>query len=441
MTNADISEDTLTELRSYISLLGISFSSSYNDSNLSFRPKNLPPKSKEEENLHKQLVLQNRQMYINVLKQKQELEKMNLLNLEQKHKQEKIKAEFWTNKIIPNWSKMKNNKNIKKYFFEGIPNMIRGKIWSLCIGNKFSITKEFYDIEANKSIQLLIKLNKNKNKKAMNNNSNNNNNNNVNNNNENKKYNNSIESENSSMSLTTKKLYTKYIKQTLDKEKSINLIDLDIERTFSSLGVFKNESQLGNNLREILRIFVVARPDIGYVQGLSYIAGTLLMQMDKFLSFVCFMNIILSPNILPFYRLDEINIKKRLDLFSEIFKLNLPKLFLHFQENEVFPEHYLLEWFMTLFTRNLNIELALRIWDIYMIEGIFALYKSSIVIFILDEKKLMNMDFVEIMDFLKNLDKNNYDEDKFIEELNKVKLNEKIINKIYQLNEEYLINE
>ena len=165
------------------------------------------------------------------------------------------------------------------------------------------------------------------------------------------------------------------------------------------------------------------------------------MQMDKFLSFVCFMNIILSPNILPFYRLDEINIKKRLDLFSEIFKLNLPKLFLHFQENEVFPEHYLLEWFMTLFTRNLNIELALRIWDIYMIEGIFALYKSSIVIFILDEKKLMNMDFVEIMNFLKNLDKNNYDEDKFIEELNKVKLNEKIINKIYQLNEEYLINE
>ena len=75
-------------------------------------------------------------------------------NLEQKHYQDKMKAEFWTNKIIPNWSKMKNNKNIKKYFFEGIPNIIRGKIWSLYIGNKFSITKEYYDIEAKKSIQL-----------------------------------------------------------------------------------------------------------------------------------------------------------------------------------------------------------------------------------------------------------------------------------------------
>ena len=440
-TASDLSEASLSELRNYISLLGISFTSSYNDPSLSFRPTNLPKKTKEEENLHRKMVFQNRQMYFNLLKKKKEIQEANIKIQEKKHHQQKLRAEFWNTKIIPNWSKMKNNKNIKKYFYEGIPNTTRGKVWALCIGNKFSITKEFYDIEANKSIQLLIKLNKNKNKKAMNNNNNNSNNNVNNNNNENKKYNNSIESENSSMSLTTKKLYTKYIKQTLDKEKSINLIDLDIERTFSSLGVFKNESQLGNNLREILRIFVVARPDIGYVQGLSYIAGTLLMQMDKFLSFVCFMNIILSPNILPFYRLDEINIKKRLDLFSEIFKLNLPKLFLHFQENEVFPEHYLLEWFMTLFTRNLNIELALRIWDIYMIEGIFALYKSSIVIFILDEKKLMNMDFVEIMNFLKNLDKNNYDEDKFIEELNKVKLNEKIINKIYQLNEEYLINE
>ena len=139
--------------------------------------------------------------------------------------------------------------------------------------------------------------------------------------------------------------------------------------------------------------------------------------------------------------MDEINIKKRLDLFNEIFKLNLPKVYLHFQENEVFPEHYLLEWFMTLFTRNLNIELALRIWDIYMIEGIYVLYKTAIVIFSLDEKKILNMDFAEIMNFLKNLDKNNYDEDKFVEELNKVKLNDKIMNKIQQLNEEYLINE
>ena len=76
-----------------------------------------------------------------------------------------------------------------------------------------------------------------------------------------------------------------------------------------------------------------------------------------------------------------------------------------------------------------------------MIEGIFAVFKTGIVIFSLDEKNLLNKDFGEIMNFLRNLDKNNYDEDKFVEELNNVKFNETIINKIYQLNEEYLIYE
>lgn len=421
-TNADISEDSLTELRSYISLLGISFCPSFNESNLSFRPTNLPPKSKEEENFHRQLVLQNRQMYINLLKEKKELEKSNLQILEQKFNQQKIKAEFWENKIIPNWTKMKNNKDLKKYFYEGIPNIIRGKIWALCIGNKFLITKEYYDIEAKKSIQLLLKLEKKNLKKT--------------------KANNNEESDySSSMSLTTKKIYSKYIKQTLDKEKSINLIDLDIERTFPYMGVFKKDSQLGENLREILRIFVVARPDIGYVQGLSYIAATLLLQMDKFQAFVCFMNIILSPNILPFYLLDEENIKKRLDLFNDIFKINLPDLFDHFKEIDILPEHYLLEWFMTLYTRKIYIDLAFRIWDIYMIEGIICLYKCAIVIFSIHQKEYLQMEFADVMNHWKNLETYKYNEDKFIKSMNEVKFNDKIMDKIHQLNEEYLLYE
>ncbi len=194
---------------------------------------------------------------------------------------------------------------------------------------------------------------------------------------------------------------------------------------------------MGENLREILRVFVVTRPDIGYVQGLSYIAGTLLLQMDKFQTFICFMNIILSPNILSFYRLDEKNIKKRLDLFNDIFKCNLPNLYNHFEKNEILPEHYLLEWFMTLFTRSLHIAVAVRIWDIYMIEGTIALYKSAIVIFYYHEKEFLKMDFSEVLNQLKTLEENKYDEDKFIEAMTNVKFTDKIMNKVNQLNEDY----
>ena len=421
VTSTDLSENSLNELKSYISLLGISFCSSYKDSHLSFRPTNLPPKTKEEENFHRKLVFENRQLYMDLLKEKQNNEKKYLEFLELKRQKQEKKAEYWLREIIPNWTFIKKNKNIKKYFYEGIPNSIRGKVWILCIGNKFSITRDYYEIEAKKSIQLLIKTNK-----------------------KNKPKNNDeiIENDDSSLlSLETKKVYAQYIKKTFDKEKSINLIDLDIERTFPYLGVFKKDSQLGENLREILRIFVVSRPDIGYVQGLSYIAGTLLLQMDKFQTFICFMNIILSPNIFAFYRLDEESIRHRLELFNDIFECNLPILYKYFKKVEILPEHYLLEWFMTLFTRSIHIDMAFRIWDIYMIEGIIVLYKSAVVILSIHEKELLNLDFAGIMNKLKNLDANHYDEDKFIEKMSNVKFTDKIINKINKLNEDYLPRE
>ena len=421
-TTSDLSRDSLSELRNYISLLGISFSTSYNDSNLSFRPNNLKPKSKEEEQLHRQMVLENRKMYLNFLKEKQEMEKSNSEILNKKKKDEKEKEEFWKKEILPNWSKFKNNKNIKKYFYVGIPKNIRGKVWSLCIGNKSFITKEYYGILAKNSIKLLIELGKK---------------------NSNKNENNEVGSESSSsiMSLNTKRAYANFIKKTLDKAKSIYLIDLDIERTFPYMGIFKKDSQYGEDLREILRIFVVERPDIGYVQGLSYIAATLLLQMEKFQAFICLTNIVLSPNILPFYMLDEEKIKTRLNIFNDIFQINLPKLYEHFQKNEILPEHYLLEWFMTLYTRNLFIELAYKIWDIYIIEGITALYKSAIAILTIHEKDYLDMEFSDIMNHIKNLENNNYDEDNFIDRMNKTKFSDEIMKNINKINEEYLVFE
>jgi hypothetical protein len=118
------------------------------------------------------------------------------------------------------------------------------------------------------------------------------------------------------------------------------------------------------------------------VQGLSYLAGTLLLNMDKYQAFVALMNITLNTNIIPFYRFDEHHIRKRLQIFKQIFYTNLPELCDHFENLDILPEHYLIEWIMTLFSRNLNIDLSARIWDVYMIEGIKAVYQASIGILI-----------------------------------------------------------
>ena len=62
-----------------------------------------------------------------------------------------------------------------------------------------------------------------------------------------------------------KNISNKYNIKIINKENSISFIDLDIERTFPYLGIFKEISPLSEDLREVLRAFVVSRPDIGYV--------------------------------------------------------------------------------------------------------------------------------------------------------------------------------
>ena len=414
LTSTNPTENSMSELRSYINILNISLSSNYQEGSMSFRPENLPPKTKEEEEKHKKLVLKNRELYQKQIKLKHELEKEQLKNLEIRHEKEQKKTNYWLNEIIPNWN-IKNLSNFKRYFYEGIPQKIRGRVWMLCIGNKFSITKDYYNIEVIKSIKLLLKNGKNKNLKE--------------------------EEEEDNQIRDSNKNYSQYIFQTKDKEKSINLIDLDIERTFFNLGIFKNNSPESEDLREILRAFVVSRPDIGYVQGLSYVAGTLILQMEKFQSFICLMNIILNPAILPFYRLDEDKIKNRLDLFQEIFYSNLPKLYNHFINLDIIPEHFLIEWFMTLFSRSLSIELTFRIWDIYVIEGICVLYKTAIVILNYYESTFLKFDFEEIITSLQQLSDIKLSNDEFIDGISNVKFNDKIMNKISAICEDYFPGE
>ena len=93
---------------------------------------------------------------------------------------------------------------------------------------------------------------------------------------------------------------------------------------------------------------------------------------------------------------------------------------------------------MSLFTRNLHIDLAVRIWDVYMIEGIKSLYKAAIVILVYFEKKFILMDFDDILTNLKNIQDLKMDQDTFIDSMRNIKFTDKILHKIQKLNEDYI---
>ena len=401
-------EQSMLELKNYIEIVAPSDSQTLESvaNKLTFRPKNLPKKSKEEEEYHRKLVEENRKLYLESLQKKQIRELEYKKRLEKKMIKMQNLSKIWLNEIIPKWTEKRKDKKIKEYFYMGLPDNVRGRVWMLCLGNRFSITKEYYEIQVKNSKEALkkYKINKkNENDKSINNM-------------------NSINVEN--------------INIMKDKEKSINIIELDIERTFPYLGLFKGDSPMAQDLREILRVFVISRPDIGYIQGLSFIAGILLLNMDKFKAFISLMNLILNPIMLPFYKMENESIQQRLKLFKQVFYSNLPELCEHFDELGLLPENYFLSWNMTLFTRDVNLELAKRIWDVFMIEGIKAIYSAAIVFLSHFESKLINMDFVEIMTCIGTIKNINFDEDMVIEAMKNVKIPDWIQIEIEKLNDE-----
>ena len=405
-------EQSMLELKNYIEIVAPSNTETIESiaNKLTFRPKNLPKKSKEEEEYHRKLVEENRRLYLESLQKKQMKELEYKKRLEKKMIKMQNLSKIWTNEIIPKWTEKKKDKKIKEYFYMGLPDNVRGKVWILCLGNRFSITKEYYEIQVKNSKEILekYKINK-KNENTINDI-------------------NTISNENEIKDVGVIK----------DKEKSINIIDLDIERTFPYLGIFKGDSPMAQDLREILRVFVISRPDIGYIQGLSFIAGILLLNMDKFKAFISLMNLILNPIMLPFYKMDNESIQQRLKLFKQVFYFNLPELCEHFDELGLLPENYFLSWNMTLFTRDVNLELAKRIWDVFMIEGIKAIYSAAIVFLSHFESKLINMDFVEIMTCIGTIKNINFDEDMAIEAMKNVKIPDWVQFEIEKLNDENL---
>lgn len=151
-------EQPMEELRSYINMIGLSIPESnfldndYQKSCNAFRPVNLPKKTKTEEEMHKRLVEENRRLYLLHLKDKQNIEKEQNQELKKSKNKESSSATVWEKDIIPYWFKKKRDNELKKYFYDGVPSSLRGKIWLMCIGNNFSVTPDYYDIEVKKAM-------------------------------------------------------------------------------------------------------------------------------------------------------------------------------------------------------------------------------------------------------------------------------------------------
>ncbi|XP_072802688.1 TBC1 domain family member 14 isoform X2 [Vicugna pacos] len=303
------------------------------------RPANLPAKPAEEAQKHRQ---QYEEMVVQAKKRELKEAQRRKKQLEERCRLEDSIGNAvltWNNEILPNWETMWCSRKVRDLWWQGIPPSVRGKVWSLAIGNELNITHELFDICLARAKERWRSFSTGGSE---------------------------VDSEDAGFSAA-------------DREASLELIKLDISRTFPNLCIFQQ------------------------VQGMSFIAAVLILNLDTADAFIAFSNLLNKPCQMAFFRVDHGLMLTYFAAFEVFFEENLPKLFAHFKKNNLTPDIYLIDWIFTLYSKSLPLDLACRIWDVFCRDGEEFLFRTALGILKLFEDILTKMDFIHIAQFLTRL--------------------------------------
>ncbi|XP_053164145.1 TBC1 domain family member 12 isoform X2 [Hemicordylus capensis] len=327
------------------------------------RPSNLPAKSVEEALRHKQeydeMVAEAKKREIKEAHRRKKI-------MKERFKQEESIASamvIWLNEILPNWESMRSTRRVRELWWQGLPPSVRGKVWSLAVGNELNITPELYEIFLSRAKERWKSFGETGAENDI---------------------------EDAGVSVA-------------DREASLELIKLDISRTFPSLYIFQKGGPYHDLLHSVLGAYTCYRPDVGYVQGMSFIAAVLILNLEEADAFIAFANLLNKPCQLAFFRVDHSMMLKYFAAFEVFFEENLPKLFHHFKSYNLTPDIYLIDWIFTLYSKSLPLDLACRVWDVFCRDGEEFLFRTGLGILRLYEDILLQMDFIHIAQFLTKL--------------------------------------
>ncbi|XP_049320793.1 TBC1 domain family member 12 isoform X2 [Astyanax mexicanus] len=327
------------------------------------RPANLPAKSEEEAQRHRQ---EYDEMVAEAKKREMKEAQKKKQQMKDRFRQEESIANamvVWNSEILPNWESMRGTRRVRDLWWQGLPPNVRGKVWSLAIGNELNITSDLYEIFLSRAKERWRTFSE---------------------------MSCEVESEDNGASQA-------------DRESSLDLIKLDISRTFPSLFIFQKGGPYHDLLHSVLGAYTCYRPDVGYVQGMSFIAAVLILNLEEADAFIAFANLLNKPCQMAFFRVDHELMLKYFAAFEVFFEENLPKLFSHFQSSNLTPDLYLIDWIFTLYSKSLPLDVACRVWDVFCRDGEEFLFRTGLGILRLYEEVLLGMDFIHIAQFLTRL--------------------------------------
>ncbi|KAK4437531.1 TBC1 domain family member 2A [Sesamum alatum] len=166
-------------------------------------------------------------------------------------------------------------------------------------------------------------------------------------------------------------------------------IDHDLPRTFPG-HPWLDTPEGHAALRRVLVGYSFRDSDVGYCQGLNYVAALLLLVM-KTEEEAFWMLAVLLENVLVSdcytNNLSGCHVEQR--VFKDLLTKKCPRIAAHLEALEFDVSLVCTEWFLCLFSKSLPSETTLRVWDVLFYEGAQVLFNVALAIFQMNERQLL----------------------------------------------------
>ena len=208
------------------------------------------------------------------------------------------------------------------------------------------------------------------------------------------------------------------------------VITCDMDRTFTYYKDKISDDKITyKNVTLLMKLFQQYRPDIGYTQGMIYIATVLYQYYSEYESFKLFCNLVLCNNfVFDLYKFDLEKIKVYNTIIWTVIQKKCPSLSKKLIALQVNTEAIVVDWQFTMYTRAFPIDIVRHIWDIIFCQGDAYIVKLSIALLMCQEKHVTSSSLDSINVFRKK----SYDVSlkEILTNLNKLKQSQKEFNEI-----------
>ena len=176
--------------------------------------------------------------------------------------------------------------------------------------------------------------------------------------------------------------------------KGESTILVDIPRTMPKVSMFK-DGAIKSSLYRILRAYSNSDPELGYFQGIAFIAGIFLLYMDEKSAFQCFTSIMNGKRhkLRDFYINGFQGLREANTIWDYIIKLKFKKIHKKIHDVCLEPMLYTPSWFLCAF---MNVpfppKLKLYIFDQFCYFGTRTLFTVGLTIISLNQEKILNCD-------------------------------------------------